>query len=563
MRDIRVARTAGMEISFPKPDDRLYSGKYNDTQVSLGVQMKISTMRALGLGVATGALLLAASPSRADDQMNSQIQALQQQIRQMQQQLQLLQTQVNQTQAQAPPQGAPANAPRVTESATHRFGLSSADGQNTIELTGRLHIDTGDYLNYKQGFNDIDGSLGSGINARRARIGVDGKFLGDFTYALIYDFGGNSDSLNANNAFASSNSTKFTPTASTALSGVENAFISYNGLYTGRAIPIAFDFGYMDVPWTLDESTSSNDIMFLERSSSQVVATEFGGGDSRSAFGARSNNDRYFVGAYLTGPQAGALHTTGSECNIDPVTGKLDCVPAADGHMVQLAALGRASYQIIQTNDLSLHIGANAGYTFKPRTAGNDEGISLSDRPELRVDPTSFLATGNIDNVTSGDVLGAEAAFAWQNAFLQGEYFHYDLDRASTNGGDLNFDGGYIEASYSFGGRRRYNPATGAYTGVIPEEPLSLSMGSWGAVELAARYSVVDLNDGSATSKTAVLGGKQTVYAVGINYYPNLNMRFMLDYLHGKNEVPTGAVTSNLGADMSYDAIALRTQINF
>ena len=32
--------------------------------------------------------------------------------------------------------------------------------------------------------------LNSGVNARRARIGVVGKFAGDWNYSLIFDFGG-------------------------------------------------------------------------------------------------------------------------------------------------------------------------------------------------------------------------------------------------------------------------------------------------------------------------------------------------------------------------------------
>ena len=46
---------------------------------------------------------------------------------------------------------------------------------------------------------------------------------------------------------------------------------------------MAFDFGVQDVLWTMDEATGSNDTMFMERSSAQVVATEFGGGDFRTA----------------------------------------------------------------------------------------------------------------------------------------------------------------------------------------------------------------------------------------------------------------------------------------
>jgi hypothetical protein len=47
--------------------------------------------------------------------------------------------------APAPPPG-----PHVTQSAKNRFGIESADGRYSIALTGRLHFDAGDYLDYYQ-----------------------------------------------------------------------------------------------------------------------------------------------------------------------------------------------------------------------------------------------------------------------------------------------------------------------------------------------------------------------------------------------------------------------------
>ena len=52
------------------------------------------------------------------------------------------------------------------------------------------------------------------------------------------------------------------------------------------------------------------------------------------------------------------------------------------------------------------------------------------------------------------------------------------------------------------------------------------------------RYSTIDLNNNfiprPPPGSNSVGGGQQTVYAVGLNWYPNANMRFMFDYLHGK-----------------------------
>jgi phosphate-selective porin OprO and OprP len=535
-----------------------------------GSPFKRRLLATSGLTVFAVALLsMTTRPAHADD---AQIQKLEQEIQRIeaahQSEIRSLRAEIKQLRhdqvtirstrvPRAPVQAA--NAPIVTESASHHFGLSSADGLNTIELTGRLHLDGGNYFHYAPGPTTTDqAGLATNVNLRRARIGVVGKWEGDWSYALIYDFGGNTDTLNPSLLLANANTTKISNTSYSGISGVENAFITYNGLYNhGQKFPVAFDLGFMDVPWTLDEATSSNDIMFMERSSSQVIATEFGGGDFRSAFGIRSNNDRYWIGGYLTGPTAGSLSTDGAAC-VAAVAGS-PCIPAASvsGYGPSASGLVRASYQLVQTKDATVHLGFNYGNMFAPRVGANDAGIQLYDRPELRVDPTYFLNTSAVP-ARDAQVFGAEAAASYGNAFIQGEYYHYIIDTTKgttsvgvstiTGGGGLlggtpgpaaDFNGGYVEASYTFGGKREYRPASGAYTGVIPEKPLVWGGDGFGAVELAGRFSIVNLNSGglqelvkAGTGYTSYTGGEQTSYGAGINWYPNTNMRLMLDYEH-------------------------------
>ncbi len=553
----------------------------------------------LALMASTWGIILATDPAVADD---GQIQRLEKEIRrieaQHQTEIRSLHAQIKQLRREhvvikpaAVPAGTPGvpGAPIVTESASHHFGLASADGLNTIELTGRLHIDSGGYLGYNPNPATTDQKgLASGIDLRRARIGVVGKWQGDWSYALIYDFGGTTDSLNPTLLLQNANTGKPSTTSYSAVSGVENAFITYNGLYNhGQKFPVAFDFGFQDVPWTLDEATSSNDIMFMERSSSQVVATEFGGGDFRSSLGVRSNNDRYWVGAFLTGPVAGALATDGAAC-ISSTAGA-PCIPASSvsGYGPTASGLFRAAYQVVQSKDATLHLGFNYANMFAPRVGANDAGIQLYDRPELRVDPTYFLNTSAIP-ARDAQVFGAEAAASYGPAFIQGEYYHYIVDTmygttpvavsTITGGGGLtggtpgpaaDFNGGYVEASYSFGGQRQYRPASGAYTGVIPEKPLAYGTDGFGAVELAGRFSIVDLNSGglqqlvkAGTGYTAYTGSEQTSYGVGINWYPNTNMKIMLDYEHVIVSNPaTFGGPSVTGATI--DWIASRVQFAF
>ena len=449
--------------------------------------------------------------------------------------------------APIPPELPPTSAPHVVQTSQSRFGLESADGRNSIFLTGRLHFDVGNYFDYRpaSAFAAVQ-NLHSGVNARRARLGVTGKFAGDWNYTLIYDFGGSSDGL--------------PPTAGAPSSGIQTAQLTYNGLNKGPLLPLAFDLGYMSTPFTLGQATSSNDILLVERASSQVVAAGIFAGSSRSAFGVRSNDDRYWGGIYLTGPQSGASHNTGQ----------------------QLGSFGRATYQVVQQPDASVHVGFDIGALLKPPAVNGVRAITLSDRPEDRVDPTAVLSTGALGTfanpLKNAAVYGVEGAASWRNFFVQGEYYQIEASREelATN----SFGGGYIEGSWIMTGEQRtYLAATGAYTNPVPEHPFSPLDDLWGygALELVGRFSTISLNDhftpGIAPSagSNAVGGGTQRVYGIGLNWYPSANIRFMLDFLHGdinkrfSMAAGGGVGGTPLGTSIGgrFDALVMRSQVAF
>ncbi len=268
----------------------------------------------------------------------------------------------------------PAKAPvaytgAVVSMPNNRPTICTADGENCVGITGRLHWDVGGYDFHPNTANGPQ-RLDSGQNVRRARIGIAGKFLSDWNFALIYDFGGTSDGFGG--AAAGS-----LPGGGT--SGIENAYISYTGLkpFGGK---MAIEGGIMDLPWTLDEATSSNDILFMERASSNVIATGLAAGDFRSTFGTRWWNDTFWVGGYVTGPTTGSIHSASS------------VTPA--GSTEQYGAVVRAAGQLVSGNNYSLHIGANAEWLIQPprNLVTNAQTVSLSDRPELRIDPTTLVS---------------------------------------------------------------------------------------------------------------------------------------------------------------------------
>jgi phosphate-selective porin OprO/OprP len=497
---------------------------------------------------------------------DAEIAALKQQLRLMEQKLDKLQRQTAANTAAAATANAKADAQvsvanaaaypvksqiapsdAVVKMPNNRPTICTADDQNCIAITSRVHFDVGGYDYRPNTAATVPQRLDDGANVRRARIGVIGKFMGDWNYALIYDFGGASDGFGGT-AGVGGAAVGFLPGG--AVSGIENAYLSYTGLkpFGGK---LAIEGGVMDLPYTLDEATSSNDLPFMERAASGVAATNIAAGDFRSTFGTRWYTDQFWAGAYVTGPATGAIHSASS---INP-----------PGTTEQYGAVARAAGQIVSGKDYSLHIGGDAQWLIQPphNLIANTQTLTLSDRPELRIDPTTLVSTAAIAGVSGAQVYSAEAAATYGPLFFQGEYFWYNVDRnAFAPLPSLKFQGGYAEAAYVLTGETRpYNPGSASYGGIAPANPFSLTSGGWGAWEIAGRVSTIDLNDQLAAAN-GVAGGRQTIYTAALNWYVNGNVRFMFDYLHG--DVAKQISATNAGnAGSKFDAFAMRTQVAF
>jgi phosphate-selective porin OprO and OprP len=529
-------------------------------------------MSKVKFGAATAVSLIAAmvaSQAHAQSTGNNdaEIVALKQQLRLMEQKLDKLQRQttanttaaananakadtgisVAKANAAYPVKGPVAPSDAVVKMPNNRPTICTADNQNCVSITSRLHFDAGGYDYRPNTAATIPQRLDNGVNVRRARIGVIGKFMGDWNYALIYDFGGSSDGF-ASTASFNGATVGFLPGG--ALSGVENAYLSYTGFnpFGGK---LAIEGGIMDLPYTLDEATSSNDLPFMERASPGVVATNIAAGDFRSAFGARWYNDTFWAGAYATGPATGAIHSASS---LNP-----------PGTTEQLGVAARAAGQILSGKDYSLHLGGDAQFLIHPphNLIAGTQTLTLSDRPELRIDPTTLVSTGALANVSSAQVYSVEAAGTYGPLFLQGEFFWYNVERkAFAPLPSVKFKGGYAEAAYVLTGEtRRYNSGSASYGSIVPANPFSLSGGGWGAWEIAGRFSTIDLNDQLAAAN-GVAGGRQNVFTLALNWYVNGNVRLMFDYLHG--DVAKQVSPTNFGdAGSKFDAFAMRTQVAF
>ncbi len=409
-----------------------------------------------------GALITSRAEAQSASGPDAEIALLKQQLRLMEQKLDKLQKQtaantaaaananakvdarakadvktVNLASANAayPVKGPVATSGVVVTMPNNRPTICTADEQNCIAITSRIHWDVGGYDYHPNSGATSPQKLDNGENLRRARIGVLGKFFGDWNYALIYDFGGSSDGFGGTGSIGAApgvggTAVGFLPGGG--VSGVENAYLSYTGLkpFGGK---LAIEGGIMDLPYTLDEASSSNDIPFMERASSGVIAQNIAAGDFRSTAGARWYDDRFWAGAYVTGPATGAIHSASS---LNP-----------NGTTEQVGAIARAAGQLVSGNDYSFHLGGEGEWLIRaPRNEiTGAQTLTLSDRPELRIDPTSLISTGALAGVSGAQVYSGEVAGTYGPLFFQGEYFWYNVDRGNNPIPlpSVKFDGGY------------------------------------------------------------------------------------------------------------------------
>jgi phosphate-selective porin OprO and OprP len=93
-----------------------------------------------------------------------------------------------------------------------------------------------------------------------------------------------------------------------------------------------------------------------------------------------------------------------------------------------------------------------------------------------------------------------------------------DVRVRRDEGPTLGFNGWYVQTAWSITGEPRpYREDRGVFDGVRPAR--NFGDGGWGAWELAARYSGMDLSDED------IDGGRQRSASLGLNFYPNPMLR--------------------------------------
>jgi phosphate-selective porin OprO/OprP len=166
-----------------------------------------------------------------------------------------------------------------------------------------------------------------------------------------------------------------------------------------------------------------------------------------------------------------------------------------------------------------LHLGLSANYLYSEGSS-----VRYRSRPESHLAPY-VVDTGNID-ARGAYVGGIEAAWVNGPLSIQAEYLHAWVKE--ENGQDPEFDGVYVSASYFLTGESRpYDRLNGCFARVIPRKNFGWGDGGWGAWEVAARVSYVNLTSAD------VHGGRLSELMTGVNWYLHSHVKWRVEYGYG------------------------------
>ncbi len=310
---------------------------------------------------------------------------------------------------------------------------------------------------------DEDGAeMGNGTEIRRARLYIQGHMFYDWGYKFQYDFIGSGKG------------------------GIKDAFLTYNGFDS-----IQLKAGNFKDPFMLQEQTSSKYVTFTERS---------------------------LLDTFSSGRHLGVMASTKHKHWTASAGFFGDSVSTAErGKDEGWSVSTRLTYAPFNEKTRLIHFGLASDY----RDTGDEGTVRFKQQPETHVSGIYIIDTGVIDFADTTLKLGAEFAVIEGPFSLQSEYIWSKIER--NGAADLDFDGWYAEAAFFLTGEsRKYKK--GKFGGISPKAVVG--RGGFGAWQLAARYSSVDLNDHE------IEGGQADSVTVGINWFPTSTLRFSGNYVN-------------------------------
>lgn len=268
--------------------------------------------------------------------------------------------------------------------------------------------------------------------------------------------------------------------------------------YTFPNFNLALQAGNFKEPFGMERLNSSRLLTFLERSAiSNAIPL-----GRRIGISARYWTDYAQVTAAVMGHEAGT---------------RIDKGQRDEGYSTNL----RVSGAPINNFGENLHIGIAGSYKTPDAVADLRENtIEINARTESYVFNPKFLHSDDINDVNYYNRYGAELMYITGPFYFQTEYMGTMIKRWYGKP-TVDLKGGYVMASWMLTGETRYYYVDEGEVG-----PIEAPKNCWGALEFAARYSITNLNDFEA----GVKGGQSNQLMLGVNYYPNSNIKLQFNY---------------------------------
>jgi phosphate-selective porin OprO and OprP len=396
------------------------------------------------------------------------------------------------------------------------FSLRSADGKNQLRLRGTLHLD-GRYL---QG--DDSGVIDS-FQATRVRPTIEGTFGGRYDFRFMPDFG-------------------------QGRSGVQDAYV------TAKFHPAAqLTVGKFKSPVGLERLQGSGDMRWVQRGfpTALVPNRDIGiqlGGDLA---GGRLT----YQAAFLNGSNDGASSETFTDSDVNDD---------------KEYALRLFAHPFAESDNFALRgLGIGIAGTYTDQTGSATQSLLPAFRSPGQATFFRYRGTGTtgtgIPAIADGERTRiAPQLYYYAGAFgLLGEYTEVSQDvsralAAGTRTGTVDTDAWQLAASWFLTGEEA------AFRGFQPKTRFSPSDGAWGAFEVRARVQSLSVSDdafaGGADSfaDPLVAARRADSWGVGLNWYLNENLKWVLDY--ERTTFEGGAAT---GDRPDEDAIQLRLALGF
>jgi phosphate-selective porin OprO/OprP len=386
------------------------------------------------------------------------------------------------------------------------FTLESANGRNSIGLTGRMHFDYRD--------SDIDGSgdLGGGrtddrdtasladqFEIRRARIGVKGKFAKDFKYEIV-----------------------------TNLPGTASLDVGY--LDFAKYDQVQLRVGKFKQPFGLEELISSNNITMMERSylDQTVPAKKIG----FQVMGTPTTGMTYAGSIFQNNDSERDMSADGKSSMAGRATLNFAEIMGNKEMVMHVGLSGLDSTYAIGTSSTSQTTSAPAQATFGSISSFRSAGRGLSNIFRGQVSGAACHAESRLYSCPSEyqaqvqqRAIGLEGIFATGPFKLMGEYSQGDYKgtlNATTNSVSYDTKTYYLEAGYFITGEKYADSYKGGvFSSFKPKNEFDLDKGNLGAIELAFRAEGFDVDD--ARISGGRLQGNLSSYTNATTYNANAN----------------------------------------